>query len=309
MIEVKNLTKTYDSTVAINNLNFQIKKGEIIGFLGPNGAGKTTTMKILTCFMPATSGQATINGLSVTEHSHAIREMIGYLPENNPLYVEMTVHEYLTFIANIRQIPNSQKKNKLNRVIELCDLSSVLHKHIEECSKGFRQRVGLAQALIHEPDILILDEPTVGLDPTQIMEIRHLIKTLGESATIIMCSHILSEISATCSNVFILKKGEIIANGSPKSLTHQDKSEKTIYFETNHDITHVQKAFKPFSTTILSLEKEQSSTDFHRYKLQSASDIRTQIFTSAVENKWLLRELTMEENSLEDVFIGLTKES
>tara|TARA_A100001015_G_scaffold213652_1_gene239675 strand:- start:2695 stop:3624 length:930 start_codon:yes stop_codon:yes gene_type:complete len=309
MIEVKNLTKTYDSTVAINNLNFQINKGEIVGFLGPNGAGKTTTMKILTCFMPATSGQATINGLSVIEHSHAIRKMIGYLPENNPLYVEMTVHEYLTFIANIRQIPSYLKKNKLNRVIELCDLNSVLHKHIEECSKGFRQRVGLAQALIHEPDILILDEPTVGLDPTQIMEIRHLIKTLGESATIIMCSHILSEISATCSNVFILKKGEIIANGSPKSLTHQDKSEKTIYFETNHDITHVQKAFKSFSTTILSLEKEQSSTDFHRYKLQSASDIRTQIYTSAVENKWLLRELTMEENSLEDVFIGLTKES
>ena len=234
MIKVQNLVKKYGYLEAIKSLNFEIEKGEIIGFLGPNGAGKTTTMKIITCFMPPTSGEVTIGDLSILNDSYEIRQKIGYLPEDNPLYLEMTTAEYLRFCGDIRRLDNI--KYRQDRVVNLCQLKGVLHQPIDELSKGYRQRVGLAQALLHEPELLILDEPTSGLDPTQIIEIRELIKTLGSETTIIMCSHILSEVSATCSRVFILNKGQIVADGTPKELSSKSKGEAITYVEINQNL-------------------------------------------------------------------------
>ncbi|MBA94198.1 MAG: ABC transporter [Rickettsiales bacterium] len=308
MIDVKGLTKQYDSITAINNLSFNINKGEIIGFLGPNGAGKTTTMKLLTCFMPPTSGKATINGLSITEDAFEIKRMIGYLPENNPLYPDMTVLDYLKFISHIRKIEPSHQQSQIKRVIDLCELGQVLTKPIEECSKGFKQRVGLAQALMHKPEILILDEPTVGLDPNQIIEIRHLIKELGKETTIVLCSHILSEVSATCSRVFILKKGNIIANGSPKELQATGSKEKNIFLSISAPKDILEKALNNHNITITSIKEIGTNEALTSYKITSSDDCRTQLFNIAVKEKWILNELRIEETSLEDIFIELTKE-
>jgi ABC-2 type transport system ATP-binding protein len=308
MIKVTNLTKHYGNITAIDNLSFEIKKGEIIGFLGPNGAGKTTTMKILTCYMPPSHGDAYIKNLSIQDDSYEIRKLIGYLPENNPLYFDMTVFDYLNFIAQIRKIPRSQKKQKINRVTELCQIGPVLNQPIEELSKGFKQRVGLAQALLHKPELLILDEPTIGLDPNQMIEIRHLIKELGKEATIIMCSHILPEVSATCSRVFILKKGQIIADGRPKDLTNRAKGEKIIYFEVNQNENTVQKNLQKIIPN-LNIRQIENNNPFIKYKIKSNQDIREKLFQLTTQNNWVLRELTMEDLSLEDVFIDLTKET
>tara|TARA_B100000427_G_scaffold327650_1_gene338878 strand:+ start:823 stop:1755 length:933 start_codon:yes stop_codon:yes gene_type:complete len=309
VINVKGLTKQYDHITAINNLSFNIKKGEIVGFLGPNGAGKTTTMKLLTCFMPPTAGSAHINGLSITEDAFAIKSMIGYLPENNPLYTDMTVIDYLTFITKIRKIEITNQQAQINRVIELCELQNVLNKQIEICSKGFKQRIGLAQALIHKPKILILDEPTVGLDPNQIIEIRHLIKELGNETTILICSHILSEISATCSNVFILKEGHIIANGSPKHLQKQENQTKNIYLTISATKTKLEKAIKKHNLNITSINEITKKDTFYCYKITSGDDCRIALFEIAVKENWLIQELKIEESSLEDIFIKLTKKT
>lgn len=218
MIEIKNLTKKFGQSLVLDNVNFSVAKGEILGFLGPNGAGKSTTMKIITSFWTPTSGQVLIHGLNTAENSLSTRKNIGYLPETVPLYEEMRVFEYLRFIAEIRGLDKSEIKNRIKEVILICGLNKVLRQPIEELSKGFRQRVGLAQAIMHRPDILILDEPTTGLDPNQIVEIRDLIKTIGREKTVIFSTHILSEVSATCDRVIIINNGRIVGQGSPAEL-------------------------------------------------------------------------------------------
>ena len=218
MIEIKNLTKKFGKNLVLDNLSFSVAKGEILGFLGPNGAGKTTTMKIITSFWSPTAGSILINGLDTAASSLATRIKIGYLPETVPLYDDMRVFEYLKFVAQIRGLAEGKIKPRLKQVVATCGLTKVLRRPIDELSKGFRQRVGLAQAIMHEPDILILDEPTTGLDPNQIMEIRDLIKTIGREKTVIFSTHILSEVSATCNRVIIINNGKIVGQGSPAEL-------------------------------------------------------------------------------------------
>lgn len=211
MIEVRNLTKKYGDRTAINQLNFSVARGEVLGFLGQNGAGKTTTMKILTGFMPATSGSASIGGFDVLENPFEVKKKIGYLPETPPIYPELLVLEYLSFVADLRGVPKSEKSRKVDKAIELCHLGDVRRRLIGNLSKGYRQRVGLAQALIHDPEVLILDEPTVGLDPKQVNEARGLIKSLRREKTVIYSTHILSEVAATCDRIIVIDRGNIVA--------------------------------------------------------------------------------------------------
>ena len=231
MIKVKNLKKYFGSVKAVDDISFEIKKGEIVGFLGPNGAGKTTTMKILTCYMLATEGKAEISGMEVKDSSVEIRKKIGYLPENTPLYDELNVLEYLQYLAEMHDIPKSKRNERLKEVLESCGLKEKVREEIGNLSKGYRQRVGLAQALIHDPAILILDEPTTGLDPNQVVEIRNLIKKIGQKKTIILCSHILPEVEATCNRVIIIHQGKIVGEGSPEELSRAASSKAKIYLE------------------------------------------------------------------------------
>lgn len=309
MISVSSLTKCYRKVDAIRGLTFSVEKGEIVGFLGPNGAGKTTTMRIITCYMPPTRGKVTVDGLSIFKDKQTIQRMIGYLPENNPLYLHMTVIDYLKFIAEIRLIPEKDIKSKLRRVIDLCRLKSVLYHRIEELSKGFKQRVGLAQALVHEPKLLILDEPLVGLDPRQIIEIRKLLKHLQKSTTIIICSHILSEISATCSRVFILKKGKIIADGTPDQLAQKSMIAKQMSLEVNTSKEHFLSILDPIAKDIISCTKVRQNENFTHFTISSMKDLRIQIFKAVVRNGLMLKELFIKENTLEDIFLNLTRDS
>lgn len=218
MIEVKNLTKKYGDRVAVNHISFNVQNGEVLGFLGQNGAGKTTTMKILTCFMAATEGTASVAGFDVFEHPVEVKMLVGYLPENPPLYLELTVTEYLSFVADLRRIPGSEKRKKIDIVLQKCGLGEVRNRLLGNLSKGYRQRVGLAQALIHDPKVLILDEPTIGLDPKQVSEARSLIKSLRSTHTVIYSTHILSEVAATCDRIVIIDEGQIVAQESIDAL-------------------------------------------------------------------------------------------
>jgi ABC-2 type transport system ATP-binding protein len=218
MVEVKNLTKKFGDNLVLDNISFSVAKGEVLGFLGPNGAGKTTTMKIITSFWLPTAGQVLVGGLDVIVNSLAARKKVGYLPETVPLYDDMKVSEYLKFVAEIRYLEKSTIKERIERVIITCGLAKVLYQPIDELSKGFRQRLGLAQAIMHQPDILILDEPTTGLDPNQIVEIRDLIKQIGQEKTVIFSTHILSEVSATCDRVIIINNGRIVGQGAPREM-------------------------------------------------------------------------------------------
>jgi ABC-2 type transport system ATP-binding protein len=219
MLEVQNLNKRFGYVHAVRNLNFQIRKGEILGFLGPNGAGKTTTMRIITCYIPATSGTVRVDGMDTVANSLDVRKRIGYLAETNPLYGDMSVREYLKFVGEIRGIKGAKLTSRMNELFSTCGLTKMAERQIFKLSKGYRQRVGLAQAMMHNPDLLILDEPMSGLDPNQIVEIRQLIKNVGAEKTIIYCSHILSEVSATCSRLIIINDGQIVASGTPDELT------------------------------------------------------------------------------------------
>jgi ABC-2 type transport system ATP-binding protein len=217
-LSVSHLTKVFGQQRAVNDITFSIEKGEIVGFLGPNGAGKSTTMKMATGYLPATSGSIQVNGLDVTTHSIQVRKMMGYLPEHNPLYLDMYVHEYLHFIGKVFEIPGSRLKSRVAEIIDLCGLTPEQNKKIETLSKGYRQRVGLAQALIHNPEVLILDEPTTGLDPNQILEIRKLIKQISSDKTVIFSTHIMQEVQAICDRVIVINKGEIVADDSVNNL-------------------------------------------------------------------------------------------
>ncbi|MCX6641409.1 MAG: ATP-binding cassette domain-containing protein [bacterium] len=308
MISVRNLSKHYGTTIAVNDITFDVQKGEILGFLGPNGAGKTTTMKILTCYMPPTAGTVTVEGKDVMDSSLEVRSQIGYLPEQNPLYLDMDVVDYLHFAAELRGVPKEQIKARTKKMVELCGLKDVFSRPIGQLSKGFRQRVGLAQAMIHDPQILILDEPTSGLDPNQIVEIRHLIQELGRQKTVILSTHILSEVQATCNRAIIINQGKIVADGSLEQLqaafhgmeriTMEIKAPKDGCIDKLRAIQHVQKA-----------SETSTSGDLKRFVLETekGQDLREQIYDLCVREGWKLLELYRERTTLEDVFRQLTK--
>ena len=307
MIEVRELTKSYGPTIAVNQVTFDAHAGEVLGFLGPNGAGKTTTMRILTCYLSADTGSATVAGYDVFEESVEVRKHIGYLPESAPLYADMGVLEYLNFMTQVRHIPKSQRKERTRAVIDICGLEDVIQKDIGELSKGYRQRVGLAQSLIHDPPILILDEPTSGLDPSQIIEIRNLIKDIGKEKLVLFSTHILPEVSATCSRILIINDGKIVANGTPDELSSQAKGEDTVHIA----IRAPQEAIETKLDTLAFVSqwnhvKTDDGVVGYKITAEQGSDAAEALFHVVVENGWSLTELRQESVDLEDVFLNLT---
>lgn len=296
-IEVKNVSKIYGEQKALNDVSFSIGKGEVVGFLGPNGAGKSTMMKILTCFIPQTTGKALVCGFDVEENPLEVKKKVGYLPEHNPLYLEMYVKEYLQFVAGLHGIKN--KKSRVAEMIEMVGLQVEQHKPIGALSKGYRQRVGLAQALIHDPDVLILDEPTTGLDPNQIEEIRNLIKSLGKEKTVMMSTHIMQEVEAICDRVIIINKGQIVADDSSSHIGQGKEEFMVVRVEFNASP-------KPGTLEKISEVLEVKQVSSSEFLLKSKTDIRDQIFQFSVENKLGVLTLQKEERSLEEVFKSLT---
>ena len=307
MIEVKNLTKRYGATVAVNDVSFDAKAGEVLGFLGPNGAGKTTTMRILTCYLSADVGSAKVAGYDVFEESIEVRKQIGYLPESAPLYTDMGVIDYLNFIAQIRNIPKSQRKERIREVIDICGLEKVIQKDVGELSKGYRQRLGLSQALIHAPPILILDEATSGLDPSQIIEIRNLIKEIGKEKMIIFSSHILPEVSATCSRILIINEGRLVANGTPEELAGRAKGQEVVHISIRGPRVEIEAKMDELSfVSDYKCVKADDEILGYRISSQQGNNAAEEIFQFVVDNHWSLTELRQETVSLEDVFLQLT---
>ena len=306
MIQVENLTKRYGPTVAVDDVTFTVKTGEILGFLGPNGAGKTTTMKVLTCFMPPTAGTVKIDGLDVFEQSLEVRRKIGYLPESAPLYTEMNVLEYLSFVAGLRGMSKSRLRSQLEAMVGLCGLSGVTKKEIGELSKGYRQRVGLAQAMIHDPELLILDEPTSGLDPNQIVEIRNLIRRMGEEKTVILSTHILPEVQATCDRVLIISRGKLVADGSPNELTGQFRGDETVELAVTGPTAAELQSTLGRLPGVAWLEVHDGPEITAKITAERATDLRESVFRAVVGAGWTLLELHREKTSLEQVFRQLT---
>jgi ABC-2 type transport system ATP-binding protein len=301
-VSVQHLTKVYGAQKAVDDISFEAKKGEVLGFLGPNGAGKTTSMKIITCYIPQTSGKVEVCGFDVSKHPMEVRERIGYLPEHNPVYKEMYVKEYLNFIARMHKIKDI--KGRVGEMIEMTGLEREQHKHISSLSKGYRQRVGLAQAMIHDPDVLILDEPTSGLDPNQLVEIRSLIKNLGKEKTVIFSTHIMQEVQALCDRVVIINKGEMVANDSIEVLKSKVAGEQIITIEIKEKVKSSQLA------KIDGIYQVKAISD-HRWQLisQQQDEIRDKIFHFAVDQKLTLLEMHKEVSSVEDIFQKLTRQS
>ena len=308
MIKVENIDKIYGRFKAVDNVSFHIGKGEIVGLLGPNGAGKTTIMKILTGYHYPTHGTAILNGYSIYDDLLKVKESTGYLPEMAPLYDDLTVMEYLDFMADNRKIPKSRKKEEIDRVIQECGLGPVVYRSIGKLSKGYRQRTGLAQAIIHSPDILILDEPTTGLDPNQIIEIRKLICDIGKEKTVILSTHILQEVEAVCNRVLILNHGKIVAEGSPEKIREQVQKDDRFTIEVEGAVdAQSLKALEPVSE-ILSTEALDGKTVI-KISAQKGSDAGALIFDWAVKNGCRLSALVPEQTSLEDIFRKLTNQT
>jgi ABC-2 type transport system ATP-binding protein len=309
MIKVANLTKSYAGFTAVDNVSFEVQRGEIVGFLGPNGAGKSTTMRILSCFMPATSGRVSVAGFDVFDESQEVRKRVGYMPENNPLYLEMRVNEYLNYRARLKQVPRKLRKERVERVKEQCGLNDVERKIIGQLSKGYKQRVGLADSLVHDPDLLILDEPTIGLDPHQIRQVRELIKSLGKQHTILLSTHILPEVEMTCNRVIIIHKGKVVASDTPANLTKTLKSGGATVVEVkglNPDV--VEKQFWSIPG-VQAIHTERVDEGYVRCSIHpnGNSDLREAVFEKAISNRWTIRELSRQKQSLEDIFVELTR--
>lgn len=300
-IEVTNITKKYGTQLALNNVSFEIKKGEVVGLLGPNGAGKSTMMKILTCFIPQNEGEAKVCGYNVISDPLEVRKHVGYLPENNPLYLDMYVREYLEFIAGVHQL-GKNTQTQIKKIIELTGLGPEQHKKIGALSKGFRQRVGLAQAMIHEPEVLILDEPTSGLDPNQLVDIRNLIMEVGKDRTVLLSTHIMQEVEAMCTTAIIINEGVIVANDKTANL-HQVRLGK--------DFVLVEFVETVNTSQLKNIEGVKNATSLggNIYKLEvgGKEDIRPFIFQFAVKNNYTVLSMNKEEHGLEDVFRNLTK--
>jgi len=310
MIELKDVTKKFGTKIAVDGISFKIEKGDIVGFLGPNAAGKTTTMRIITGFFPPTSGQVKIAGYDISKDSIAVKEKIGYMPENVPLYKELTVYSYLKFIAEIKGVPKDKIESRIEKAMKEVGISQVKNTIIGKLSKGFKQRVGLAQAIINDPEILILDEPTVGLDPVQIKEIRSLIKNMKGERTIILSTHILPEVSMTCDKVIIINEGKIIAQEDVKNLTNVSQKGAQIYVEVEAPKSQFISEIKKLKAVENIEEKEKISEGIYSYNLtiSEQKDIKD-IVNKIVKNDWGLLELRRQQVTLEDVFLKLvTKE-
>jgi ABC-2 type transport system ATP-binding protein len=312
MIEIKNLLKMYGAQRAVDDISFSVDEGKIVGFLGPNGAGKSTTMKIVTCFMPPTSGSVTVAGHSVTENSIEVRRMIGYLPELNPLYYEMNVLDFLEYIAELRDIGPERRNSRIAEMVDLCGLGDVVHKDIHQLSKGYKQRVGLAQAMIHDPDILILDEPTIGLDPNQVVDIRSLIKQLGREKTVILSTHILSEVQSTCDRAVIINKGKIVADSSLADLQRDLAGKQVVSVELlGAEGSETQSRLEKIDGVEEVREQFPDSRTGRCFKILAPSkvDVRADVFKVAVQSSWTIIGLTREMRSLEDIFHQLTRQA
>ena len=307
MIEVQNITKRFGPITAVDRISFEVQKGEVVGFLGPNGAGKTTAMRILTGFIPANEGTAKLAGFDIFENSLEVRKRVGYLPENSPLYLDMAVDEFLRFMAEVRGIPPTKRQASLDRMIAVCGLKSVLKQVIGELSRGFRQRVGMAQAMIHDPEILIMDEPTSGLDPNQIIGIRALIKELGREKTVILSTHILSEVEATCSRVMIIDRGKIVADGSLDEITRRGKSGGVHRLQVRGDRRLWEEKLKSLAGVKGFAWKEEAG-GLHRYEIFSEGSraLGEELFRLAADAGLSLAELYQEKTTLEKVFTQLT---
>jgi len=306
MIKVSNLTKQFSGYRAVDDISFEVERGEIIGFLGPNGAGKTTTMRMLTGFLHPTRGSVQIAGFDIMKNPLEARRHIGYMPESCPLYTEMRVDEYLRFRAQIKEVPRRDVKPRLAVVKDQCGLSDMGRRIIGQLSKGYRQRVGLADSLLNEPDLLILDEPTAGLDPNQIREVRALIGRLAERHTLLLSTHILPEVEMACKRVLIIDKGKIVASDSPKSLQKRLLGNALICADILGDPTAIEAALKMIDGVDVVMA-DPLEDGWSRFRVDSAiPDIRTQIFDCVVSKHWKLRELHMESRSLEDIFVAIT---
>ena len=307
MISVSNLSKNYGNVKAVDSISFDLKDGEVVGFLGANGAGKTTTLKMITGYLVPTNGEIKVNGLDIVDNTSEIQEMIGYLPELNPLYTEMRVYDYLEFLGSIRNIKGSDFKQALSRVVDKCGLSGVVHKVIADCSKGYKQRIGLAAAMIHDPKILILDEPVTGLDPNQIVEIRSLIKSLGKEKLVFMSSHILQEIQATVDKIIIIDKGKIVANGTNEELMSDFMGNVSLEMEvmkaTKKSAQELQAKIP--SVKFISMEKSGGVQKVN-FEYPKDKDPREDIFKHAVKSKWVILKMMPQATNLEDIFRNLT---
>ncbi|MCF8266551.1 MAG: ATP-binding cassette domain-containing protein [Ignavibacteriales bacterium] len=306
-IIVENLTKKYGPQRAVDNISFEVKTGEVVGFLGPNGAGKTTTMKIITCYMAPTEGDVKVGGLSILEDSEQIKKKIGYLPESNPLYYEMPVLEYLEFVADLQGFPRNKINLRIADMVHMTGLAAEKHKKIGELSKGYKQRVGLAQAMIHDPEILILDEPTTGLDPNQIVEIRKLIKELGKEKTVILSTHILPEVEATCDRILIINQGQIVADGTSGMLRKQSQGQEVLKVNIGEAPVRDEVISALVSLpTIAAVDPISDSNGSFLINSKLNESSRRHIFQMCVQKNWVLMEMTPIETKLEDIFRDLT---
>ncbi len=310
MIEAEGLTKYYGTLPAIRDVSFRVEEGEVLGFLGPNGAGKTTTMKILTGFMPATSGHARVAGFNLEEEPLEVKRRIGYMPENIALYTDMTVREYLRFVSDVKGIARKDREEAIERVRGLCSLSPVIDRMIGNISRGFKQRTGLAQALLTDSPVLILDEPTTGLDPTQIIEIRELIKSLGGQRTIILCSHILPEVSMTCGRVLIINEGRVVAQDSPENLTRHMEASASISLTVGGRAEEAEALLKGVPGVTAVRRTSEGGGDVHTFLVESAKEreVRPELASTLCRSGMKLLELRSQYMSLEDVFMKLVTE-
>ena len=310
MIEVSNLTKKYGDHIAVDHLSFRVEKGQIYGFLGPNGAGKSTTMNIITGYLAATEGTVTIDGKDIQKDPEEAKRSIGYLPELPPLYVDMTVREYLEFVAELKKVPKKERKQQIDEVMEMTQITDMQQRLIRNLSKGYRQRVGLAQAILGYPEVIILDEPTVGLDPKQIIEIRDLIRKLGENHTVILSSHILSEVSAVCDHIMIIAHGKLVASDSPENLQKLMSGSMELNLEVKGSAAAVKSALQEISQIDRIEENTEASKNVAKMKVISKenADIREQVFYALADAKLPILEMTHAEKSLEDIFLELTED-
>jgi ABC-2 type transport system ATP-binding protein len=309
VIEVQHLTKRYGPTTAVDDVSFRVERGEVLGFLGPNGAGKTTTMRVLTGYMPASEGKAIVAGYDVFAQPIEAKRRTGYLPETPPLYPEMTVHDYLSFVARIKGVPRTDRRSRVNTVMERTRIADMANRHCAKLSKGYRQRVGLAQAIMHNPDVLILDEPTAGLDPKQINETRQLIKDLGGDHTVILSTHILPEVSQTCHRVVIINKGRVVAVDTPENLTARLRGSETMFVQVDApdgDVASVLRAV-PGVTQVAGSETRGTVTSFE-INSETGRDVRRELAATVVRQGWGLLELRPLRMSLEEIFLHLTTE-
>lgn len=311
MIEVSNLTKKYGDHIAVDHLSFRVEKGQIYGFLGPNGAGKTTTMNILTGYLAATEGTVTIDGRDIQKEPEAAKKNIGYLPELPPLYTEMTVQEYLDFAAELKRVSKKERTKQIGEVMEMTQITDMKNRLIKNLSKGYRQRVGLAQAILGYPEVIILDEPTVGLDPKQIIEIRDLIRRLGENHTIILSSHILSEVSAVCDHIMIIAHGKLVASDSPEGLQRLMSGAMELKLTVKGDEKRLQEALAQVANVDHMEQLEAQKDGCVRIKIVSKenTDIREEVFYALADARLPIMEMTHLEKSLEDIFLELTEDA